>query len=296
MNISDILIKLLESTAWRMEAPEIGSAFHIFAVLAVSSAAVIAAVKISRMAEDTRVKILGALGWVMLAGELYKQFFYYFIVNGKTYDWWFFPFQLCSVPMYMCILLPFLSKQSQLRQAMVTFMCGFTFVSAAAALIWPEDMLRPYVTLTWHGIIWHGILLFISVMIGLSGMADLTWKGFLRSVVLFLVLCAIAIAINVLAEPIAAAHPIYPQPAAAADTAAGADGAAGARAGIISYPDMFYMSPYHSSTQPVISIIDATFGRGAAIAAYALMIIFAAGLTDFVFSLITQKNKSRDFS
>ena len=232
----------------------------------------------------------------MLASEIYKQLFLYFIVNGQTYDWWFFPFQLCSVPMYMCILLPLFYRSSGsikpsgqvctgsseagsggFGQVMVTFMCGFTFVSAVAALIWPEDMLRPYVTLTWHGLIWHGVLLFISVMIGLSGMADLTWKGFLKSALLFLILCAVAIMINVLAEPIAASHPIYPESAGTA--------------GIISYPDMFYLSPYRASVQPVIREIDAIFGRAAAMLTYIIMIITAAGFIDLGFSRIIRNKK-----
>lgn len=309
MNSTDIITEFLKLTAWRMEAPKILSAFHILAVLVLSSIAVIAAVTAARRYDDdTRIKILGVLGWVMLASELYKQLFYYFIVNGQTYDWWFFPFQLCSVPMYMCILLPLfyrgshsdksgksgkrgkyaescaLSRKSGkyaesggFGRVMLTFMCGFTFVSAVAALVWPEDMLRPYVTLTWHGLIWHSILLFISVMIALSGMADFTWKGFLKSVLLFLVLCAAAIMINVLAEPIAAANPIHPESAGSA--------------GVITYPDMFYLSPYHASTQPVIKDIDAAFGRAAAMIAYIFMIIAAAGLVDFAFSKLNKKRR-----
>ena len=261
---SQTLKDLLELTAWRMEAPTIGSAFHIFAVLAVALVAVIAAVKVSRVRSDAvRIRILFVLGCVMLASEVYKQLFYYYIVNDGVYDWWFFPFQLCSVPMYMCILLPLFDKRSIIYKSMLTFMCCFTFVSAAAALIWPEDMLRPYVTLTWHGLIWHGILLFISVMIGLSGMADLTPRGFFRAVCLFLFLCVTAIVINVLAEPAAAAHPLP--------------------SGFTSYPDMFYLSPYHVSLQPFVMQIGRAFGRPAAMAAYIISIIILAWITCCIF-------------
>ncbi|MBQ3281187.1 MAG: YwaF family protein [Eubacterium sp.] len=274
MDITDIITEFLESTAWRMEAPKIGSTFHILSVIVLSLIAVAAAVKAASIGKGGRIRILFVLGLIMLATEIYKQLFYYYVVNGGTYDWWFFPFQLCSVPMYMCILLPLLHK-TDLGKAMLTFMCGFTFVSAVAALIWPEDMLRPYAALTWHGLIWHGILLFISVMIGLSGMADLTRKGFMRSVLLFLVLCAIAIMINVLAEPIAASHPIYPGSVPGTGPAGGT--------GVITYPNMFYLSPYHASTQPVIRSIDASFGRIPAMLAYIIMIIAGAGLADAMF-------------
>ena len=282
-----------------MEAPTIGSAFHIIAVLAVTLVAVLAAVKISRVRSDAvRIRILFVLGCVMLAAEVYKQLFYYYIVNDGVYDWWFFPFQLCSVPMYMCILLPLFyrpyhkndhteadqdaaearssSEDGTLKESfstiiyksMLTFMCCFTFVSAVAALIWPEDMLRPYLTLTWHGLIWHGILLFISVMIVLSGMADHSPRGFFRAVCLFLILCAVAISINVLAEPIAAAHPLP--------------------SGFTSYPDMFYLSPYHVSLQPFVMQIGRAFGRPAAMAAYIISIIILAWITSCIFRHINK--------
>ena len=268
MHIRDGIIELLRFTAWRMDTPQIGGVFHVIAVLFIVLAAMTAAWKAAHLESDeVRIWILGVLGWILLAGEVYKQLFYYFIVNDGEYDWWFFPFQLCSVPMYLCILLPFMEK-GHFRDSILTFLCGFTFVSAVAALIWPEDMLRPYLALTWHGLIWHGILLFISLMIGLSGMADLSFKGFLRSAGLFLVLCLIAFIINVIAEPIAMSHPVY------------------TTGGIVSYPNMFYISPYHASYQPVVSTIDALYGRPAAIVAYIAGIIALAGIIDYCFKLI----------
>ena len=267
MQIRDGIIELLRFTAWRMDTPRIGGVFHVIAVLFIVMAALAAAWKAARIESDeTRIRILGVLGWILLAGEIYKQLFYYFIVNDGAYDWWFFPFQLCSVPMYLCILLPFIGK-GHFHDSILTFLCGFTFVSAAAALIWPEDMLRPYAALTWHGLIWHGILLFISLMIGLSGMADLSFKGFLRSAGLFLALCLIAFMINVIAEPISISHPIY------------------TASGIVSYPNMFYISPYHPSYQPVVSQVGAAFGRPVSIALYITGIILLAGMVDFIYAL-----------
>ena len=267
MQIRDGIIELLRFTAWRMDTPQIGGVFHVIAVLFIVMAALVAAWKAARIESDeARIRILGVLGWILLAGEIYKQLFYYFIVNDGAYDWWFFPFQLCSVPMYLCILLPFIGK-GHFRDSILTFLCGFTFVSAAAALIWPEDMLRPYAALTWHGLIWHGILLFISLMIGLSGMADLSFKGFLRSAGLFLALCLIAFMINVIAEPIAMSHPVY------------------TAAGVASYPNMFYISPFHPSYQPVVSQVGAAFGRPVSIALYITGIILLAGAADLIYAL-----------
>lgn len=283
MDITATIIQFLESTAWEMESPKVGSAFHIMAMVIVTVVACAAAVFVARIGNNgqitkdnsgdaVRIRILFVLGVLLLISEIYKQLFYYFIINNGAYDWWQFPFQLCSVPMYLCILLPFCGEK--LQKVILTFMCGYTFVGAVAALIWPESILRPYVTLTLHGQIWHGILLFISIMIGLSGMADLTIKGFLRSTVLFLFLCAVAIVINMIAEPISIANPVYDEN------------------GILSYPSMFYLSPYHPSYQPIIYDIDKAAGRPAAMAIYTLLIITAAGIVDFLFYVLTKHEES----
>ena len=264
MIVQKYLQSFLEMTSWRTTAPPIGSFIHIYAAIVTIGAAFFFAVKFSYSTEKKRMHILTGMGWVLLIMELYKQFFYFYIVNDGAFDWWFFPFQLCSVPMYMCILLPFVSKK--LQTTFLTFMTGFTFVSALAALIYPEDMLRSYISLTAHGFIWHGILLFISLLIAISGMADLSIKGFGRSVVLFLVLCAAAVLINVLAEPLA-------QSGAVPD----------------SYPNMFYLSPYHPSDQPFVGRIESMYGRPAAMASYIGAIIAGAGVTDLIFSLVNRR-------
>ena len=200
---------------------------------------------------------LSISGWILLALELYKQLFIYYIVNGGVYDWWYFPFQLCSVPMYLCILLPFIRNNS----AMLTFMTGYTFLSAMAALIYPEDFLRPYISLTLHGFIWHGILLFISLTILYSGYADLSFRGFRNATALFILLCGIAVMINIFTEPLMLN--------------------AGVRN---SYAAMFYLNPYHISPQPVVGSVQKTLGIPAGLMLYVISIIAASSGITALFS------------
>ena len=265
-NATEYIKEVLGYTAWRMYTPHVLGFVHAYSFIIVIALSVFAAAMAMRMSEKKRLRLLTGLGWVMLIMEIYKQLFYYFIVNDGAYDYWFLPFQLCSMPMYMCILLPFLKGTA--KDTVLTFMAGFTFVSSLAALIYPEDMLRPYIALTAHGFIWHGILLFISLLIGLSGMADLSFKGIMRSVVLFLVLSLAAILINVVTEPLA-------------------------RASVIenSYPNMFYLSPFHPSGQPFIGKLESQYGRPQAMAIYIAITAGAAMVSDFLFWLISKRNR-----
>lgn len=255
---SGIIFELLNSTAQQTEAPVLFGSFHIatalFAVAAAAAAAVWTARRSSASGDPNAftIRVLCASGWLLAALELYKQLFLFFIVNNGAYDWWFFPFQLCSVPMYLCILLPFV--RGRLRSSFLTFMSGYTFISAAAALIYPEDFLRPYLSLTLHGFIWHGLLLFISLLIMFTGSADASAHGTLSTAGLFALLCAAAVCINAAVEPVMqATHAAHPEVAH-------------------SWAAMFYLNPYHLSPQPLVGSIQKTAGIPAGLVLYALVI------------------------
>lgn len=260
--MKDTLISLLNMTAWRMDAPQLFGGFHIAASLIAAAVAVALGVRLARRvitAEEPFEKLVKALnvtGWLLAALEVYKQFFLYYIVNGGAYDWWYFPFQLCSVPMYLCILLPVMVPT--LQRTFLTFMGGYTFVSAVATLIYPEDILRSYTALTLHGFVWHGILLFISLLILITGKFDSDARRLIKVAELFAVMCLLAIMVNVVAEPLAQA--IH---------------AANSR-GIHSYAAMFYLNPFHISPQPVISSIQKAAGIPAGLVLYSVAVAAAS--------------------
>lgn len=173
-------------------------------------------------------RILNGCGWFLLVCEIYKQLFLYYTINHGNYDWWFFPFQLCSLPMYLCLLLPFL-PDGRLKTVFYTFMQDFGLLGGIAALIVSDGFRHIHWSLTLHGYVWHLVLIFISLVIFSSGRSDLSLKGFLRILPFFALCCCIATLINV-------AAPGY---------------------GIA---DMFYISPYHPSTQLLIHDISLKYG------------------------------------
>ncbi len=262
--MKEFLMPLLNMTAWRMEAPRLFGAFHIAAAVITAAAAVLLASFFAKRvmnAEDPDkrlVKILTVTGAVLAVLEVYKQLFLFYIVNGGTYDWWYFPFQLCSVPMYLCVLLPAMAPRAQ--RVILTFMGGYTFISAAAALIYPEDILRTYTALTLHGFIWHGILLFISLLILITGRAGTSAKALSNAAVLFAALCAIAVMINIMTEPLM-------QSLHAADPAI-----------VHSYAAMFYLNPYHISPQPLVGAIQKTAGIPAGLLLYSTAVAAAGSV------------------
>lgn len=111
------LQSILRMTAWPMTPPVPYSDFHILltvfgAGFAVSFARFFGK-KIRSMAspEPYFRHILFSCGVLLALMELYKQAFLYVIEFHGHFDWWYFPFQLYSIPMYICLAAPLLHSE-----------------------------------------------------------------------------------------------------------------------------------------------------------------------------------------
>lgn len=188
--MEDWLIK----TAWPMTPPLPFSAFHICFSLFGLSAAFTLAWLCRRLPRAYRVRLLFFLGILLALSECYKQMFLYYIVNGRKYDWWYFPFQLCSMPIYLCLLLPRLKKG---RRTVVTFLADFALLGGIAVYLDPSDMLSPSLFLTLFSFLWHDLLIIIGILCGTSDAMQEDSQGALKMLGLFGLLAGIAEILNV---------------------------------------------------------------------------------------------------
>ena len=237
--------QFLQYTALPGEAPPVYGSFHLFFVLFGCAAAITAAWLLRGFrSEKASSRVYGITGLVLLFGEIYKQLFHYVIIGEGSYDWWIFPFQLCSIPMYLCLLLPWIHS-GKWRKTCATFLMDFGLLGALGTFIDPSGLLHPYLILTIHGFVWHILLVFLGFYVLMSGQADLSLRGFGRTLPLFSVCCLLAEAGNCLLH----------------------------NRGVI---DLFYISPYTVSTQLFFADIDQMLGRPFGIAFYIFTMIAGA--------------------
>lgn len=246
---------LLRLTAWPMTPPVLYGPFHLLAAFGGSAAAIWAAWLFSpkdhpntntRIHQQKFDRIMLISGVILLIGELYKQLMNFYVVNDHVYDWWIFPFQLCSLPMYLCPLLIMIHNEKRHR-ILCTFLLDFNMMGAVATFIDPSGIFHPYWTLTLHGILWHLMLIFVGFVIIFSHEADLTTRGFLRTLPLFAFFCLAAEVLNGILHRFSAAN-------------------------------LFYISPWEMSTQLLFGDIDRILGRPIGILLYILAMAAGAWL------------------
>ena len=104
-------------------------------------------------------------GVLMLCSEIWKQLVLTFTLNHGTYNWWYFPFQLCSIPMYILLAYPWVRRESA-RRMLLAFLMSFCLLGGIAVFADTSGLMYPLPALTVHSWIWHFLLILIGISAG----------------------------------------------------------------------------------------------------------------------------------
>ena len=190
-----MLDSFFESISWPMEAPPAYGAFHILFTLAGFAVCGFFAWKLRGVSAKTAGRILFFCGLILSLLEVFKQFFCYYVIADNTYYWSEFPFQLCSVPMYMCLFAPWL-KPGKMQRAMYSFMVLYNLLGGTIAFAEPSGLLHGHLFLTAHSCVWHMLLVFVGLFLCMSKRGGTLRQDYKMATVTFIVLCGIAFILN----------------------------------------------------------------------------------------------------
>lgn len=194
MNIIETLMNLISAP---MTPPKAYGVFHIVLMIVGLTVCISMAFILRKFDEKKNRILLLSLAGVLIFSEIIKQFFLYFITNDHAICWGEFPFQMCSLPMYLCLFICF-SKNEKAKRAAYGFMMSFNLLGGLAGVFEPSGVFHDRVFLTTHAIIWHYMLVFLAFYIIFSGRGGKSMEDYLSTVKLFVVLCFIAFVINTL--------------------------------------------------------------------------------------------------
>ena len=191
----EALDAFFESIAWPMDPFPAYGAFHILYTLIGFAVCGFAAWKLRGVSDKTANRILFCIGLFLAVAELFKQLFYFFAMKDNVYSWDDFPFQLCSIPMYMCLIVPFL-KPGKLRRGMYSFMVLYNLLGGAISFTEPSGLLLGHWFLTIHALAWHMLLVFIGLFLCFSKRGGNQPSDYVGATKTFIALCGIAFALN----------------------------------------------------------------------------------------------------
>lgn len=190
-----MLDQWIGATAWPMTPPASYGAFHLLFLFFGLSGSAALAYGLRRCSPGRCRRILLGVGLFLMFCEGYKLLFYYYVIGHGSFQWWVFPFQLCSIPMYLCVAVN-LTRREAVRRAICTFLCTYNLLGGFLALLEPSGLCHEYWTLTIHAFVWHTLLVFLGAFLISTGNGPKSRRDFGRATVLFLILCAMAFYIN----------------------------------------------------------------------------------------------------
>ena len=164
--------------------------------------------------------VMISIGIVLIGLEIYKQITYakiYGYIGKPEYYWKVFPFQLCSVFMYLCPIIPLL--KGKLKQAVMIFVGVYAFIGGVCVLgfdaglnsvLWGFEMQDGTWFGDWgmvvHTLLWHAILINLgSFVFGYFRLGDIPYRGVIKLVISSWVIC---LCLGVVAEILNTAVPL----------------------------------------------------------------------------------------
>ena len=177
-------------------------------------------------------KVIFGFGIFLLLIETYKQIFS--TLEAGHFQWYMFPFQFCSVPMYVAVIAP-LIKREKVKDAMYKFLAYFGLTAGLAVMVYPESCLyTPYVTILIHTMAWHCSMVIMGVyLIVAKGYGKNFLNEVMPAAMVYSVFFGMAFWGNIIMY-----HAFFNTPLANGESC-----------------NFFYISPYYRSTLPILSTI-----------------------------------------
>lgn len=195
--IKTIAVNAIAATAVTMDVPELFGTFHLaYLVIGIPLSALVA-YWLRNSSERANKVILNSTGILLLIAEAYKHLFYAIVLGEyKSRKWSIIPLQLCSMPMYLCIIAA-LVKSKYIQRGIYTFLASYNALGGLATIIYPKTISHEYVALNIHSYTWHLALIFIAFYLIFSKRAGYKREDFRNAVWFAVSLFSIALCLNV---------------------------------------------------------------------------------------------------
>ncbi len=223
------LLSFLDSS---METPLPYGWFHVcFFILSF-----LAAIPLCRYPQNPSQTHVRRVVWVtaliVALLEVYKQINYSFSYeNGITYDyqWYAFPFQFCSTPMYVGLLAG-IFKKGKIHDSLCAYLATYAVFAGLSVMAYPVSVFISTIGINIQTMICHGSMITVGIYLLYSGYVPLKHKTILKAMPVFAVNVALATVMNEIAY----------------------------RSGLLDREtfNMFFISPYCDPHLPVYSLVQ----------------------------------------
>ena len=192
-------IKIYEFLKTPMTIPSLYGWFHILFIVLSLLAGVLLCIT-HKKGDDARVRrAVFVTGVIVALLEVYKMFIFHHKVewNVMSFDfqWYVFPFQFCSTPMYIALLTG-LFRRGRVHRSLMAFLATYAIFAGVCILVYPGIVFTSTLGLNIQTMICHGSMLSIGIYLYGSGYVKAEHKTLLCALPVFASCAGIALALN----------------------------------------------------------------------------------------------------
>lgn len=229
MSFWQTVLKILDAD---MTQPEMYGWFHLVSLALTILLAVVFSMRFRGCTPEKMRRMILWVSITVLVLEIYKQINYSFdYENGITFDfqWYAFPFQFCSTPMYVGLLAG-LTRKGRLHDAANAYLATYALFAGICVMVYPATVFIRTIGINVQTMICHGSMIVVGVCLLCSGIVKLEHKTILKAIPVFAACVLLAWGMNEIAY----------------------------RAGLLEMEtfNMFFISPYCEPSLPVYSLVQ----------------------------------------
>lgn len=229
MSFLQNILRILDTGA---AVPSLYGWYHIMWLAIVALSTVFLCRWQKKMPRDKSRQVVLVTAVIVTVLEIYKQINYSFSYeNGISfsYQWYAFPFQFCSTPMYVGLLAGLLPK-GKISDALMSYLATFAMFAGLCVMAYPGDVFIDTIGINIQTMICHGSMVVIGIYLLHCGRVKMEHKTVLKGAVVFAVCVSLAVVMNEIAH----------------------------QTGLLNEHtfNMFFVSPYCAPSLPVYSIVQ----------------------------------------
>ena len=251
----EFIFNLLE---YEITTPTMYGWFHILFLALTIGVTVFFSLKYPNPSDKVLNRLFLTAGILMFVLECYKQFVYTFSYEAfeviSDYQWYSFPFQFCSVPMYVYLIIPF--TKGKVREALLAFAASYALFAGTAVMLYPGDVFISTLGVSIQTMIHHGLMVVFGIYLLVSKKVKVSFKTLLSGTIVFSIVLIIALTMNLTVVKIIPSDETF---------------------------NMFYISPYFECTLPVLSAIYPKVPYIAFLLIYIFGFAVVAGLVNLIY-------------
>lgn len=194
--------RLLQILDARMEVPTMYGWFHLlFFALSIVGGVLLCRFRKGNDENFAR-KWLLITAIVSIVLEVYKQINYTFHYDGGVitgdFQWYAFPFQFCSTPMYLSLLAA-LVKNKKVHDALCAYLATFAFFAGLCVMFYPPQVFITTIGINIQTMICHGVMISMGIYLLGSEYVKLEHKTILKAIPVFAICILLACIMNEIA-------------------------------------------------------------------------------------------------